>query len=409
MSYVSTTNKADYPQEYDVGDYVAVRIKGGGRLFKKVMIVAKLRKAGAQWEYQLKDKGGELYQDESGKEKWPTRKSLDVRDKIGKKAATDPITTPVNQYAQGYPRLAAFNASEQNHMLYRGFSYVHSRLLLDLQTELSELEKKLYELDEEDELLANTNSETKKSPLRSQLLDVARARRQPETTKGTEGQQSITKEPTRRDILQELHKKLLKYDELLIKAREVVSFQRPTDRDYRNVTTWFSSERPLVQREEEYILWREDLVSLRHGQEWAGFDGKIEATLDYLKCDLIERVFGRPGRRHKDERELNGKPLNGQVTYFSASRVEKLVGLIITTLVVILLVIPVIAMLSLGKHNPVFSAIGIMIGFTLLFAATMSLLTKARTHELFSASAAYCAVLIVFIANFNSPNGQGVQ
>jgi amino acid permease len=60
---------------------------------------------------------------------------------------------------------------------------------------------------------------------------------------------------------------------------------------------------------------------------------------------------------------------------------------------------------SLGNTRSMFSAIGVLIIFTLLFSAAMSLLTKAKRHELFAASAAYCAVLVVFITNFSSSNG----
>ena len=76
-------------------------------------------------------------------------------------------------------------------------------------------------------------------------------------------------------------------DELLIKARELVSFQRPTDRDYRSVRTWLHNLRPIVEQEEGYIELREDIVSLRHGREWAGFDGMIESLLHKLNCKLI--------------------------------------------------------------------------------------------------------------------------
>jgi hypothetical protein len=49
----------------------------------------------------------------------------------------------------------------------------------------------------------------------------------------------------------------------------------------------------------------------------------------------------------------------------------------------------------------VFAAIGVLMVFTLLFAAAMSLLTKAKRHELFAAAAAYCAVLVVFVGSTN--------
>jgi hypothetical protein len=55
---------------------------------------------------------------------------------------------------------------------------------------------------------------------------------------------------------------------------------------------------------------------------------------------------------------------------------------------------------SIGDRTSTFDAIGILVVFTLLFSAAMSVLTKAARHELFAASAAYCAVLVVFISNF---------
>ena len=54
-------------------------------------------------------------------------------------------------------------------------------------------------------------------------------------------------------------------------------------------------------------------------------------------------------------------------------------------------------------NRDTFNAVGVLMVFTLLFSAAMSLLTKAARHELFAASAAYCAILVVFIGNFTGP------
>lgn len=43
---------------------------------------------------------------------------------------------------------------------------------------------------------------------------------------------------------------------------------------------------------------------------------------------------------------------------------------------------------------------GVLIVFTCVFGMAMSSLTTAKRHELFAASAAYAAVLVVFIGNF---------
>ena len=103
--------------------------------------------------------------------------------------------------------------------------------------------------------------------------------------------------------------------------------------------------------------------------------------------------------------ELRAKTNDKKIHYFSSSRIEKLVGLIITTIIFVLLVLPVVAMYrltSIGDRNSTFDAVGVLVVFTLLFSAAMALLTKAKRQELFAASAAYCAVLVVFISNFSN-------
>jgi len=106
--------------------------------------------------------------------------------------------------------------------------------------------------------------------------------------------------------------------------------------------------------------------------------------------------------------ELRDKTNDKNTYYYSASRVEAFVGLIITSIIFVLLVLPVVAMYQLTSFGTgqtgTFDAIGVLVVFTLLFSAAMSMLTKARRHELFAASAAYCAVLVVFISNFSSSN-----
>jgi len=68
-----------------------------------------------------------------------------------------------------------------------------------------------------------------------------------------------------------------------------------------------------------------------------------------------------------------------------------------------------------SSRTSTFDAIGILAVFTLLFSAAISVLTKAKRYELFAASAAYCAVLMVFINNFGrqaewmASEGQGVE
>lgn len=103
--------------------------------------------------------------------------------------------------------------------------------------------------------------------------------------------------------------------------------------------------------------------------------------------------------------ELRKKTSDPLLKYYAPKCVDKLVNVIIAAVIFVLLILPVVAMYelsSVSQHASPFEAIGILIVFTLLFGTAMSSLTKATRQELFAASAAYCAVLVVFISNFST-------
>lgn len=175
----------------------------------------------------------------------------------------------VEECPEGYPRLAAFLSSESSFSLYRSFSYAHSRVLLDLQAQVVQLERELEQLD----LFDSQNSDTVKRRLGSKAQDDRRPR--------DDG------ERPRAEVLRELRERLSEYDELLVKARELQSFQRPSARDYRSVRTWFYNMEPLVEKESQFIYRKEDVISLRSGREWSTFDGWIESTLRRFDCSLL--------------------------------------------------------------------------------------------------------------------------
>lgn len=69
----------------------------------------------------------------------------------------------------GYPRQAAFADSDDSFMIYRRFGYIHSRLLLNKQDELRELEANLHDMD-----LIDASSEEGALCLKSRELDEER-------------------------------------------------------------------------------------------------------------------------------------------------------------------------------------------------------------------------------------------
>ncbi|EUC41979.1 hypothetical protein COCMIDRAFT_104739 [Bipolaris oryzae ATCC 44560] len=344
-----------------------------------------------------------------GKEKRPKllqRITVPFRSAPEPEYVTENRTRKLEETPNGFPRLAAFQASEPNFSLYRSFSYLHSRVLLDLQDQITCLEKELDEIDWEDH-------DEDADRLKSRDYDVQQPYGEGEPR-------------TRRVILREIQSKLLEYDEVLIKARTLESFQRPSDRNYRSVRRYCHNQKPLMDAEMDSIRTKEDIVSLHNGREWATFDGGVETVIGQIDR-LLQKVFrteSLPLQKYFRTPEAQEKTTNPYVSFYSSSRIDKLVNVLITVVIFCLLVVPVVTMYQLtstathAEPSPAdknataavdidkrdtFNAVGVLIVFTLLFSAAMSLLTKAARHELFAASAAYCAILVVFIGNFTGP------
>jgi hypothetical protein len=157
-------------------------------------------------------------------------------------------------------------------------------VILDRQDELRCLEENLEEIDLEDHGTSRKTS-------RKDDLDHADS-----LGKGL---------GARARLVQTIRKKLVNYgeilpptqatnaqslvDKLLVKARELNAFQRPSKRDYRSFRTWFWNKNPLrYELEEQFIKRKEDLISLRHGREWSGFDGFIESCVRKMHCRLTQ-------------------------------------------------------------------------------------------------------------------------
>lgn len=193
----------------------------------------------------------------------------------------------VENNPNGYPRLAAFQTSDPNFGLYRSYSYLHSRILLDLQDEITVLEKELDDLDWDD---------FDEDPNRPKYREVS------EHAEENGGR-------TRRTVLREIKTKLMEYgklcasvvrsclgltsykDEVLIKARTLESFQRPSERDYRSVRRYHTNEKPLMDGDMDSIRSKEDIVSISTGRERAAFDGGVETLIGQVD-GFLKNIFG---------------------------------------------------------------------------------------------------------------------
>lgn len=271
-----------------------------------------------------------------------------------------------SQQKEGYPHLAAFLDSDENFMLYRRFGFLQARLLLNKQDQLRALEEQLDEIDSEDD----------EEHLKSRDMDDA-------------------DETRRTKLLKKIEVKFKEYAELLTIARDLTSLSKPAARDYRSVRNYFEDKGPVVE-DEKYINHKEDIITLKPGRENAWLDAMVERGLRKFASPTICYLFCSPETRAKADQHT---------ILYSKSRIDALVTTIITLMILFLLIIPIYVLwhlasqLESGKASASAVTIGVLLVFTLIFSAVLSLFTRARRHEILGAAAAYCAVLVVFISN----------
>jgi hypothetical protein len=136
----------------------------------------------------------------------------------------------------------------------------------------------LKDLDEDDNY---TNDPKQNLRLRSRIADLA-YRPQPDSGHNDPPEHGPLLS-VRARLLAEIEGKLLRYDEILMKARELAEFQRPSERDWLNLRKWLYNKKPLdYEPEEMFIRMRDDLVTLRPRTDWGKIDGWIELVISRL-------------------------------------------------------------------------------------------------------------------------------
>lgn len=173
--------------------------------------------------------------------------------------------------------LATFLDSDDCFMVYRRFGFLQSRLLLEKQEELRELERKLDRLDKIEE------RKNIKHPMTSDVpSEISKPRRQ---------------------LLSSIEEKFCSYANLLDVAQRMIAMHRPSQGDYASVLNFMENRTPLIQPEGDWVYREEDLITLRAGREHAWLDSGIEKVLKWLHCDLLEVCLLSAILKHLDHRD----------------------------------------------------------------------------------------------------------
>ena len=263
----------------------------------------------------------------------------------------------------GYPSLATWIAHDPDSESYvfRKFDRLSARNLLNLQSQLIDLERRIDRWDDE--------------ARRSQDFDLRLSMRRWETFEEL-AQDPQRPEHQRAKLDTALKEKLREYHEALLLQSQICNLERPSRRVLSTFRSFLSTPAPLVSGKARHMLEDpKDLVALRP-----------PADTDPLSRFLRDHwPFGATD--YPDPRDAT--------QHFLETHVSRAVLLISTIIAAVLLIGAIVGLYFVNRPASKLRMIAV---FTSLFAASVGGLTSAKRQEVFAASAAYAAVLVVFVS-----------
>lgn len=154
----------------------------------------------------------------------------------------------------------------------------------------------------------------------------------------------------------------------LLRRNKVLQLEPPADVPFRAFKTWFRTKRPL---------WGSGFRTLHHEEDMISLGTQVEPD---RMSSLMHRCLGYQFRV-----ERKTPKSWGPMYYYPVERVTLIVGIISVLCSAALLVG---AVMALHFVKPIGIRLGIVGIFTVLFAASIVLLTHSRRVEVYGATAA---------------------
>ncbi|KAL2066006.1 hypothetical protein VTL71DRAFT_2077 [Oculimacula yallundae] len=273
----------------------------------------------------------------------------------------------------GYPKLADLMARHGEVAIFRRFRSLNLFNLMRLQAKIVTIERKLRKILENQE---------KENPFIIQ--DFA------EMCSGNENKVEA--------LVEQLHSALTQYNEMLLQVSKVESLKDPHEADLHLIHRWLQGLKPgegnSFLRGAERFTWSDELEPNEFfvvKTEQSEADAATGKTVDWLITNY-NRIVGRKALRHADQ-------ALGVIQYSGLKTTAKFIITLLSSM------LPALSILGLYFEKDLLKRIGIMIGMTFAFAAALTFGTSARRIEIFSATAAFAAVEVVFIGSTDVGNG----
>ncbi|KAI9720953.1 MAG: hypothetical protein M1828_005425 [Chrysothrix sp. TS-e1954] len=267
------------------------------------------------------------------------------------------------EYPNGFSSLASLIAKDPEHSfaIYRRFAKLSGRNLLYLQAKLQKLEAIQISFDQED--LLSTEEQVKQAATSWEDFEsLARTNAYAEK---------------RMRLAEDVQTALRNYQEALLLSSQISELKRPLDSTLRAFKSEFEpvpGQTQLRGHSARFLDDATDLVALHAPVS--------EDRLTHLVLRYIPWFF------------VTGS-VDNRIAHISHRRLTGFVSVLSTLLAAFLLIG---AIISLHKERNPDARVALVAVFTVLFAGSVALLTTNSRAEVFAATAAYCAVLVVFVS-----------
>ncbi|KAK0644301.1 hypothetical protein B0T16DRAFT_460373 [Cercophora newfieldiana] len=257
---------------------------------------------------------------------------------------------------EGYPAFSKWMASSEDFLILRRFRKVNTRALLYLQNKVARLE----------EDLDNIDASARQMP--DEFADSGTFRGDPLAARTATMERAIP-------LLQQ-------YNEFLVTYSQVNSWSTAQKYHTQNLDNWFWNHRGAIcEEEQEFASHKDDLVAVLNRPK-TPLRQLIEKFMPLLDTRLFRSA---PREQHVS---------SPTTVYLSNKRLDAVVFGVVITLGLLLLLGP---MWTLHFVVDGVKRLGIITGFIFLFTALLSSATIAKPFEVLAATAAYAAVLMVFL------------
>lgn len=259
----------------------------------------------------------------------------------------------------GYPALCDWSASDNDLFVLRRFKALNTRVLLRMQDSISQLEEELIEIDAE-------NSQMGSSPVNN----------------GSFRNEMVER---REEILTEAGSKLKEYNEYLINYSNIRSRPQADEHAISNVNNWLLDccRDAIFPEESKYITKEDDLIRVVHEKRTPL--RKIVGKYSSITQNMFMKKI--------DTDDIKGYDPEA-TAYWDDKKVESCARSVIITTGLVMLIAPQWWLLFVQDRR---IQLGIITGFIIIFLVLVATVTGARPFESLAATAAYAAVLTVFM------------